>query len=459
MYTEGLCNFIYKTNYEDIPAEVIKAAKDAIRDNLAVTMSGSQEPSGRMMSELVKEYQSAPEATVIGHRYKASAALAALSNGTSAHTQDYDDCLDYPSAGLAHPTAGTFSGLLTFGEKNHISGKDLITAYCLGIEAYGKTGQYIVTGGAGRRGWEWTGTLGIIGGTIGLAKLLGFDQVQMKNALGVASTMACSLIRNFGSYAGHIHGGHAARCAIDAVMLVQKGYDATGDDVIEGRGGYFNAFSDFQDSLSEEKQKELLDMLGNPWNLLTPGLMFKYYPCAHIAHFGGYAGQEMRKKYSFDWKDISEILFETPFVRSGEAPPPENDVQGRFSLGYCLCRALIHGTLEFGFFTNEAVKDPDVRDLMKKITWKEISSEGTQLVFGFQEITLKMKDGTVFNMQVDHPKGEPQNPQTPEELSEKFHKCARYANYDDSAISRMEELVMDFENIKDINELTDILCK
>ena len=98
MFTKKLCQFINRTNYNDIPGDVIEAAKAAILDYLAVTMSGSQEPSGLIMSEMVRESQSLAEATVIGGRFKASCALAALANGTSAHTQDYDDCLDFPTA-------------------------------------------------------------------------------------------------------------------------------------------------------------------------------------------------------------------------------------------------------------------------------------------------------------------------------------------------------------------------
>lgn len=457
MFTEGLCNFIYRTNYEDIPQEVIKAAKKAILDNIAVTMSGSQEPSGRIMMEMVRESRSPEEATVIGGRFKASCALTALANGTSAHAQDYDDCLDFPSAGLAHPTAGTFSGLLTFGEKHHMSGKDLITAYCLGVEAYGKTGILIVKSGVGNRGWEWTGTLGVIGATVGLSKLLKFDELTMKNALGIASTTACSLIRNFGSYAGHIHGGYAARNSIESVILAQKGYDSTGPDPIEGHGGYYNAFSGNLEPLSEEEQQEKLDMLGNPWNLISPGLMFKYYPCAHIAHFGVYAGQQLREQHSFDWREIEEIDFRTPFTRNEDTSYPETDVQGRFNLGYCLCRSLIHGGIEFEFFTEEAVKDPDTVGLMKKIKWETIHREELTGPFGFQEIVLKMKDGNTYNCKVEHPKGEPQNPQSPEELEAKFRRCALYGKYQEPGISRIKDMVADFENIKDIPELTDLL--
>lgn len=411
------------------------------------------------MSEMVRESRSPEEATVIGGRYKASCTLAALTNGTSAHTQDYDDCLDYLNVGLAHPTAGTFSGLLTVGEKYHMTGKDLITAYCLGVEAYGKTGLLVVERGVGNRGWEWTGTLGVIGATIGLSKLLKLDERKMIHALGIASTMAGSLIRNFGSFAGHIHGGNAARNGIEAVTLAQKGYDATGIDVIEGHGGFYNAFSGKLEPLSVEVQRERLDSLGNPWNLIDPGLMFKYYPCAHISHFGAYAGQQLREKHSFNWRQIEEIEFRQPHVLSRNSPPPdpETGVQGRFNMGYCLCRSLIHGDIEFGFFTEEAVKDSDTRNLMKKIKWAVIPQKDLPGPFGYQEVVLKMKDDNNYSLKVEHPKGEPQNPQSPEELEAKFKKCALYANYEEPAISRIRDMVADFENVKDITELTELL--
>ncbi len=460
MFTEGLCEFIDRTNYADLPQGVIDTAKKAILDNLAVTMSGSQEPSGRIMSEMVRESGSAPEATVIGAHFKAAPGLAALANGTSAHTQDYDDCLDFPHAGLAHPSAGTFSGLLTIGEKYHLSGRDLLEAYCLGVEAYGTTGLLVVESGVGNRGWEWTGTLGVIGATAALAKLLKLNRRQTKNALGIASTMACSLIRNFGSFAGHIHGGNAARNGIEAVTLAQKGYDATGNDVIEGHGGYYNAFSGNLEPLPEEVQRQRLDSLGKPWNLADPGLMFKYYPCAHISHFGAYAGQQLREKYSFDWRGIEEIEFRQPSVlRRNAAPPdPETGVQGRFNMGYCLCRSLIHGNIEFGFFTDDAVKDPDTRGLMKKIRWAVAPQEDRPGPFGHQEVVLKMESGDTYRYKVDHPKGEPQNPQSPEELEAKFRKCARYADYDEPVISRVRDMVADFEHLNDVAELTGLLA-
>ena len=72
MFTKGLSQFINATNYSDLPEEVVEAAKLAILDFVGVAMAGSQEPSGKMISEIVMENRSSAEATVIGDRSKAS---------------------------------------------------------------------------------------------------------------------------------------------------------------------------------------------------------------------------------------------------------------------------------------------------------------------------------------------------------------------------------------------------
>jgi len=459
MFTEGLIQFVSKTDYKDFPPNLVNAAKWAILDYIAVAMAGSQEPSGKIMSEMVKESKSPAEATVIGGRYKASCSLAALSNGTSAHVQDYDDCLDFPNAGLAHPTAGTFSGLLAVGEKNHMAGMEILTAYCLGIEAYGKTGLLLVERGVGSFGWDWTGVLGVLGGTVALSKLLKLNEYKMMMALGTATTMSSGTMRNFGSMAGHIHGGDAARNAIEAVTLAQKGYTATYPGILEGPGGFYNGFSGNSGMVPEKVQQERLNSLGNPWNLLDPGLMFKYYPCAHISHFGAYAGQQLKQKHAFDWRQIESIEFRQPgaLAINSSPPDPQNGVQGRFNMGYCLCRALIHGGIDFSFFTDEGVKDPNTVELMHRLKYSVVQEQYHAGPFGYQEVILKMKDGNTFSIKVDHPKGEPQNPQSPEELIAKFRKCALYANYEDNTISRIKDMILDFENIKDITQLTVLL--
>ncbi|MGD0780082.1 MAG: MmgE/PrpD family protein [Dehalococcoidales bacterium] len=458
MFTRGLSQFITRNNYEDLPGEVVTAAKFAILDFIGVVMAGSQDPSGRIISELVKENMSAPEATVIGWRYKASCSLAALANGSAGHALDYDDCLDFSDVGLAHPTTGIFPAALAVGEKLHISGRDLITAYCLGIEAYAKTGLLTKESYVGKRGWEWTGVLGVMGASASVSKVLKLDENQTVRAFGIAASLASGLIRNFGAMAGHLHAGNAARNGVEACLLAQKGY--TGRyGIIEIPGGFYNAYTGTTEPVQQQAMEENLKALGNPWNIIKPGLMFKAFPCAHISHFGVDAGLQLRQKYSIDWRQIAEIEFRVPSFMGGAGVPPEpqKGVEGRFSLAYCLSRALINGKLWISDFTDDSVKDPDTLWLMRKIKFVAQKQDRLNGVFGYQEIVLKMNDGNTFSCKVEHPKGEPQNPQTPEELEAKYRDCAEIAHYDKKTSSRIKDLILNLEKVDDISQITTLI--
>jgi 2-methylcitrate dehydratase PrpD len=115
--------------------------------------------------------------------------------------------------------------------------------------------------------------------------------------------------------------------------------------------------------------------------------------------------------------------------------------------------------MDFDFFTDDAVKNPNTRQLMKRVRWVVVQQEPLEGPFGYQEIVLKMKDGNVHSCKVEHPRGEPQNPQTEEELADKFRKCALYARYDEKTISQIREMVMDLENVADISQLTALIMK
>jgi 2-methylcitrate dehydratase PrpD len=458
MFTRGLSQFITKTNYEDLPGEVVTAAKFAILDFIGVAIAGSQDPSGRIISELAKENMSAPEATVIGWRYKASCSLAALANGSAGHVLDYDDCLDFPDVGLAHPTTGIFPAALAVSEKLHISGKDLITAYCLGIEAYAKTGLLIKESYVGERGWEWTGVLGVMGATASVSKILKLDESQTLMAFGIAASLASGLIRNFGAMAGHLHAGNAARNGIEAGLLAQKGYSGR-YGIIEIPGGFYNAFTGTAEPVRQKAMKDIIMTLGNPWNIINPGLMFKAYPCAHISHFGVDAGLQLRQKYSFDWRQIAEIEFRVPSFmgRAGLPPEPKAGVEGRFNLAYCLSRALINGKLKISDFTNSSVRDPDTLGLMRKIMFIPQKQDRLNGVFGYQEIALKMNDGNTYRCKVEHPKGEPQNPQTTEELAAKYMDCTVIAHYNAKTSLRIKDLILNLEKVDDVAQFTKLI--
>ena len=460
MFTQGLSQFIRKTNYSDLPEGVVKAAKLAILDFIGVGMAGSQEPSGKIICEMVKENRSIPEATVIGGRYKASCSLAAPANGTSGHVLDYDDCLDFPNVGLGHPTTGILPAALAVSEKLHTAGRDLITAYCLGIEAYAKTGLLIKESFQANKGWEWTGVLGIMGATAAVSKLLKLDEYQTMMGFGIATSLSSGLIRNFGTMAGHLHAGNAARNAVESGFLARRGFTAC-DGIIEVPSGFYNTYTGNSNPVPQEAIQENLQALGNPWNIIEPGLMFKAFPCAHISHFGVDAALQLRQKHSIDWRQIAEIEFRIPPIiqHAVSYREPQTGVEGKFSLGYCLCRALVNGRIKISDFTDNNVKDPTTKQLMSKIKWVVMEQKTLVGPFGFQEVIMKLNDGNIYSCKVDHPRGEPQNPLTNEEFETKYRDCALHAHYDEETASQIKKLIMNLENIEDVSQLTSLISK
>ncbi len=454
MFTQKMSEFICHTQYKDLPPEVVGAAKMAILDFIGVAMAGSQEPSGRIINELVRRNQSVPEATIIGGRFRASCSLAALANGTCGHVLDYDDCLDFPQVGLGHPSTGILPAALAVSEQRHLSGQELITAYCLALEAYGKIGLLSRQAFTHTKGWEWTGVLGAMGATAAVTKLLRLDESQTVNGFGIAASMASGLTRNFGSMAGHLHAGNAGRNGVEAGFLAGQGYTAH-SGIIETPSGYYNTFTGDPNPPSEADMQEYINALGNPWNIIQPGLMFKAFPLAHISHFGVDAALQLKEKHIIDWQQIEEIEFRVPSVLGGAVSyrEPQTGVEGKFSFGYCTSRVLIYGGIKITDFRDEAVKDPDTRALMKKIKWVVIPPTPEDGVFGHQEVIVKMKDGDIFSCKVTHPRGEPQNPLTREQHSAKYRDCALYAQYDEKAIERIRDLILDLENIADISKL------
>jgi 2-methylcitrate dehydratase PrpD len=458
VFTTGLAQFINRTNYEDLPEEVVIAAKTAILDFLGVAMAGSQEPSGKMISELVKEVPASVESWVIGGRFKTRCSLAALANGTAGHALDFDDCLDFPDAGLGHPTTGIFPAVLAVSEKLHLNGKEMITAYCLGLEAYAKTGLLTRRESRSVKGWEWTGVLGAIGATAAVSKLLKLDEQKTVIALGIATSLSSGLIRNFGTMAGHLHAGNAARNGVEAGFLAQKGFNSR-SGMIETSSGFFNTYTGNPDPLSAEVIEENISALGKPWNIIEPGLMFKAFPCAHISHFGVDAALNLKKIHSIDWRQIASIDYRiSPFIQNAVTyAQPQTGTEGKFSLEYCLCRALIEGKIKISHFTDENVKDPTTRQLMKKVKMGVQEQKPIDTPFGFQKLIITMNNGETYSCEVSHPRGEPQNPLTEDQHLEKYRDCALYAQYDIKTASRFQEIAMNLEAVEDAAQFTGLI--
>ncbi|MEW6424309.1 MAG: MmgE/PrpD family protein [Bacillota bacterium] len=447
---ESCSSFLEKLKYEDLPSEAVKAAVRAIMDTLSVAIAGIREPlSLKLLAFLLAERSQGP-ATVFGTKYKFGPASAALINATAAHALDFDDvCPTIHS----HPSAVVVPVILALGEEQHASGREVILAYVSGVELAAKVGV-LTASSQYERGWHTTSTLGALGAAAAAAKIKRLTKSQIVNALGIAASGAGGLRKNFGTMTKPLHCGLASQNGIMAAYLAGSGFTAS-TDVLSGAIGYHCIFS----GVSEGSIDDTGVSFGNPFEVVSPGLYLKRYPCCYATHRAADAVLLIAvNNPGLVPDEIKEITCRGP---KGSFQPlihdmPRTGLEGKFSMQYVVAAGIIDKKISLKTFTDDMVQRREIQLLMKRI----IKIEDPEVNFigpggkdqRFTEVTVRCWDGRVFSEYVKSPKGSPENPLTDGEIIEKYYQCTEQFL---SAEKRHKtaELLMNLPDVNDISEL------
>src|SRR5690606_27034464 len=114
----------------DFDGEAIKWARDAIADMIGCTLLGA--PTETTNAALLADLYGPGDCLVLGRQERLGMLDAAFVNGTAGHALDYDDTSKSLSG---HPTVIIIPGLLALAETRGASGRDLVDAYVVGVEA------------------------------------------------------------------------------------------------------------------------------------------------------------------------------------------------------------------------------------------------------------------------------------------------------------------------------------
>ena len=235
--TKVLARFIAGTGESDIPSHVFDHVKVAFKDWLGVTFAGKDGPLIEKLIKYADFMGGNKQATLLGYGIKKTACQSALINGAASHVLDYDDTLEHF---LGHPSVTIFPSILALSEWMEKSGKDFFTAYITGL----KVGCVIGACGGLEHymsGCHPTSTLGHFASAAACANLLGLDEKQSANVLGIAGTQASGLKISFGTMSKAFHAGKASQAGLMAALLARDGFTGA-EDVIEGDHGFFKVF-------------------------------------------------------------------------------------------------------------------------------------------------------------------------------------------------------------------------
>ncbi|MBT9131869.1 MAG: 2-methylcitrate dehydratase [Syntrophomonadaceae bacterium] len=451
MFTEEIAKFITEISYEQLTTPAIDVSKRAILDCVGVTLAGGEEISGKIISEFVRGAGKL-DAGVIGEGFKTSVDQAAWANGTKAHALDYDDYFVPDGLTPYHPTVAILPAVLAVGQKYSLSGKDALLAYITGFEVEARVAMACVKQQY-ELGWHATSTLGSIGATAAIAKMLKLDEEKTRIALGIASSLCGGLRKNFGTMTKPLHAGNAARNGVVAAILAQNSFTADRNilDAPLSFGEVLGGGADHEVRMTDQGVR-------TEFYIVSPGLAFKSYPSCAYSHWAIDAALELKREAAIEPDNIVEVECRTisglPQVLIHSHP--KTALEGKFSLEFCVAIAVIDGEVSLRQFTDEKVKDSAVQQLMKKIKYVHPPEMGSGLVEIRGEVVVRLQNGKVYSRKVDIAKGNPKNPLSWQDLTNKYRDCVRLSlSLEDT--NRVLDLISHLDSVNSIAELMDIL--
>jgi 2-methylcitrate dehydratase PrpD len=451
--TEKIASFVVETKYSELPQEAIVKTKEAALDCMGVILAAVNDPIGKIMIQYVKEKGGVPESGVVGGGFRTTAEMAALANGTMSHALDYDDT----GLSVGHPSICIVPTALSFGEKLKSTGKEILESLIIGYEVEGKIG-FGSTYSQVVRGVHGSPLFGTMGAAAVAAKLLKLNVSQVRTALGISASQVAGLLKNSGTMTKPLHAGNSCRAGIVSAILAQKGYTAD-PDIIETPKGYGDTFIG-PGNYDEEK---MVKSWGNPFQIASPGVAVKKYPCCMLNHRALDAILQLIETNNIHHDRVATVVVGVPEDIYPLRTDASTGFEGKFCLPYNMAAALVDRKVNLGTFTDEMVQRPIIREVMSKVQLQvrkdvPIYSGSTSPGRAGNPIVIRLKDGKVYENQVNIPRGSPGAPLTIEELSNKYRDCAKGV-LSPEQVKRSIELFLTLEELKDIGELMKVVAK
>jgi 2-methylcitrate dehydratase PrpD len=445
--TAKVAEFAANLKYDQIPQAALEEAKKALRDCLGVALAGSREEDAKICAEIARQESAREESSVYGQRFRTSAIHAAFANGTAAHAMDFDHSFTL----MGQPTAPIIPATFALGEALGASGRQILEAYAAGFET--TAGLVFSLRDASQDGWHGPANLGVFGASVACSKLLGLNAAQIQMSLGIAASMACGVVANFGTMTKPLHVGLAARNGVTAAKLAKSGFTANAQ-AIEAGVGFYDMF--YHQSPVDGRP---IERLGKTYALETDGIRIKPYPCGGLAHPTIDATFELCAKHGITADMVESVqadVVKHTYSRIA-FKVPQNGIQGKFCMPYLLSRAIIDKKVGLDIFTDEAVRDQNILKLAERIEMRldpglKASSPGSRPC----RVTIRLKNGQTHTLEKEHAKGSAEAPMTLEELRGKFTDCARQA-LDRDAAERARESIERLETLDDIRPLCRLL--
>ena len=443
--------------FQDVPADVVHQTKRIVLDTLGCAIGGYASDASRAIQELIIELRHPEEAMVFGSGMRTSCLNAVLANGAMVRYLDYNDTafiLQGETYRTGYHPSEIIPAILALGERQHLSGKDVITAIIMGYDLSLAFLEGIGGTSIEKRGWNGD-TRGAYIMPLIAGKLLGLSDEQMENAVGIAAS--CHAVLGIldapaeeYTMTKNIRFPTMSYASILAAMLAQKGFTGPAT-VIEGQGGFIEAVMNREYDLSK-----LINLKGK---FAIRETCIKSIIADFSSHGHLTATLNLVREHDIKPEDVAEVRITTSkrcAEHTGDPTKkyPKNKETADHSSYYLTSIAIVDRQIGPDQFTPEKYNAPRVRELIDKIILQGDPSLDKARPAGISEILTKQ--GKRYSLRVTYPRGHARNPMTDTEVVDKFQSMAsKYMS--NEQMKQVVETVFALDELDDVGKLNRLM--
>jgi 2-methylcitrate dehydratase PrpD len=455
LIAEDLARFVGTFPVDALPAGVVARAKHLILDAVGIALASTTYDFARRAATAIAGLAGTGDTAVIGMPARLPLRDAALLNGILIHGLDFDDT---HTGGIIHTSSSLFPTVLAVGARERTSGREMLAAYVLGVEAAARLGA-VAKGAFHQVGFHPTGLVGAFACALAAGRLMGSSEEQLVMAQGIALSAGAGSLEFLedGAWNKRFHPGWAATSGITAAALAQQGFVGA-RRAYEGRFGLYR--SHLQGHFDPANLALATAGLGETWELLQVAV--KPYPACHFVHACIDAALALRREHNLDPGEIERIraLVPAEVVKTVCEPlankrRPANSYDAQFSIPYVIAAALCRGRFTLDELADEALADPAVLALADRVDY-EIDPGSTFPRHYCGEVIVTMRGRTLRHREEVN-RGNGERPLGEAEILEKFRANAARAVSAERA-ARMQHLVLALDELVDARGLADGLA-
>jgi len=415
---QRLADYALSVGYKDLDEVVRLEAKKRIIDSLGCALGAFRESPVKIARSVVESTHSGGSSTILGRNTRTSPDMATFVNGLMIRYFDYNDT--YLSKEPAHPS-DNISACLAVCEQQSSGGRDLLTAIAV---AYEVQCRLCDAADIRHRGWDHV-CYGLVSSALAAGKLMGLTGRKMTHAVNISLNAHIAMRQVRAGELSEWKGAsfaNAARNAVFSAMLAGNGMTGP-SPIFEGEMGFFK-------QVSGPFELDVAQFGGREGSFKLAETYIKYFPAEYHAQSAIWAALEARKKVG-DMVDVVAVEVDTHeagytiLSKDKEKWAPSTKETADHSLPYMVGAALLHGKVDNATYSAKSLADPKTLAFLKRIKVRE----DMELTAMYPEhianrVTLRLRDGRTVTVQVDDPKGHPNNPMSKEEVEMKFRRLA-----------------------------------